>query len=650
MNSIKLYLSIIFVTISLSAFSQNDKVLMSVGDDLVTVAEFKYIYEKNNGEEANYSKESLEEYLDLYKKFKLKVQKAKELKIDTIVSLQEELFGYKRQLANSYLMEKDVTQNLIDQLYNRQKQDVRFSHILSLVPPNSTQRTIESALSRLSEARNKLNENQPWQGVVSVFSQDKNTINIGGDMGYFTAMLPNGFYEIENALYEANVGDVVGPIKSKIGYHLIKVTDKRAARREMEVAQILIRKKDNITAQDKISTVYNKLLEGMEFADAVKTYSEDTKFINAGGQLPVFGIGKYETPFEDAAFALVNDGDFSAPIETSIGWHILKKIRKHGELDYDRFKSNFLPKVKLDERFAFGKEHLLGDIRKAAFYKKNEGLLNKFVASLDDEFFTYRWKIENHAMMDNVLFSFGENYQTTLGEFAKFAKKNTRIRLRYEKDNHQISEPINALYDSFLEEKTLDFELKNLEARYPDFKSLMREYEEGILLFEVTKQAVWDRANQDSLGLQSFYEQHKSNYLSKENALVETYIISGADEKKSSKIRKYASKRGSVKAIKKYSKKGINVAVSKSELEIGLVEDIGLTMSEGNTSSLMEKDGSFTFSSVIKVNQAKPRPLADARGYVVADYQDYLEKEWVTDLEQQFSIALKEDVFSTLIR
>ena len=224
--------------------AQNDSdVLMTVGNNNVTVDEFRYIYEKNNGKNADYSKPSLDEYIDLYTKFKLKVEKAKSMKLDTIKALQKELAGYRTQLANSFLTDKEVFNKLVEEIYNRQKEDVRISHILIKVNSRGANQKKMDAEKKLINIKQQLREGKSFAALAKEYSEDRNSKDKGGDLGFITAYLPTGFYELENVMYNLSPGEVSEPIETKLGFHLVKVTEKRPARYQVEVAHIF-RKSD----------------------------------------------------------------------------------------------------------------------------------------------------------------------------------------------------------------------------------------------------------------------------------------------------------------------------------------------------------------------------------------------------------------------
>jgi len=581
--------------LGLSAQAGTD-ILMTVGDTDVSVGEFKYIYEKNNGKTADYSQASLDEYLELYGKFKLKVAKAKEMQLDTIKALQTELAGYRSQLANSYLTDKEVMGRLIDEMYERQQEDVRLSHIL-----------IKVALAK-------------------EYSQDTNSKSRGGDMGYVTASLPNGFYNLENVMYGLDVNEVSEPIQTKLGYHLVKITDKRPARGTIEVAHIFkkLNKKDR-SGQNAIKktmdSIYNALQGGADFGTLANQYSDDKTTKTKGGKLPSFGISTYDSKFEDAAFALKRTGDYTKPVLTSVGYHIIKKINKPGLPTKEELKFKFKGKAKKTDRYTDALASMIDRIKETSQFRERRNVLDKFTAGLAPEFYTYKW-IPRKEIGEEVLFSFGDANKQSIYDFAKYAKKKTRLRGQFDQDK-------------------------------PLPEGLMREYEEGILLFEATKINVWDKANTDTVGLYNFYEQNKSKYIFEQQATIGEYIVKTTDEKQIKKIMKCAKRHNAEKTMKRFNKDGVEmVEYTESKVEPGSKELIGLEFKKKSISKpiIDTKNGLSLFKKVVKIEESRRKSLAEARGYVVADYQDQLEQKWVNQLKKQYPIKVSDSVYKSLIK
>jgi peptidyl-prolyl cis-trans isomerase SurA len=642
-NKIFICVALMFLS-SIIIGQDKDEVLMKVGNSDVRVSEFKYIYEKNNGANADYSEKNVNEYLDLYIKFKLKVEKAKQLQLDTISALISELSGYRKQLASSYLIDKEVTEFLLRELYDRMKYDVEFSHIFIPVAEGATKSIREEAKSKLREIKSKIVGGMSFENAASEFSSDRTTALKGGNMGYFTAKLPSGFYELESALYKLKPGQISDIVESRIGFHLIKVTNTRPARGIMEVAHILLKQEQ----QNLADSIYNELLKGKDFDVLALNYSIDKTTAKNGGKLPPFGINTYDKTFEETAFSLGKDGAVSKPVLTKSGWHIIKRLAKPSPDSYELFVRKMKAQINKDQRFDAAKLSLISDIKKAAGYKDDRNELQRFVASLNEDFYSYKWSPDS-ALQSKMVFSLGGSNIYTIRNFADYCKKNTKTRLKYDKTK-PISETIDELFTEYVNESAMEYEEKTLEMKYGDFKSLMREYEEGILLFEATKINVWDKANQDTVGLKLYYDKNKSEYIWPEKAAIVEYKISGVDKKTAEKIYKYAVKNDVSKVEKKFNKKTKIVQVTNKEFESGAKELSGLEWKKGSVSSLLiEPSGTdFSFKKLSEIIPSKQKNLSEARGYVVADYQDYLEKEWIGQLTKEFNVEVNKEILSKL--
>ncbi len=649
-----------FALFTFSAIAQSDDpILFTVNDTPVHVSEFKYIYTKTNGKEADFSEASLKEYLDLYVNFKLKVQKAKQLRLDTIKSLQQELAGYRRQLADSYLIDKEVTDKLIREAYERTQQDVDISHIMINVPPNASPEEDLQAQNRLKEAKERLEEGASFEQIAKEYSTDKSVSKNGGHIGWVTALFPNGFYNLETAAYTAPVGKVTGPIKTDAAYHLLLVHARRPARGEIEVAHILIRNDkmpDTTEARKLIESIYDQLKDGARFEDLAKQYSHDKVTAPKGGYIGFFGINRYEQAFEDAAFALENDGDISEPVKTSIGWHIIKRISLRRGEDLRRVKGILQNKVKNDARFELAKRAMIHRIKQEGDFSDNRTTLQHFVDSLvadsAETFLSYRWRAPKTPSKE-ILCQFGEDFKVSLGEFENYCQRASRKRQQLAARG--ILAVVEELYKDFTDEQALRFEEQQLEKKYPEFKSLMREYEEGVLLFEVTKQEVWDKAARDTSGLEAFFEKNKDNYKWGERAVVSQYALSNSAKELINQIREFAKTHTPTEVLAKFNpadgdqvlsyqrrtyEKGRNETLNKMKWEVGSQSAV----------SVNKRDRSYNWMKIEEILPPAPKSLKEARGYVVADYQDYLEKKWLENLRKEFTVKVNDVAFNSLIK
>lgn len=636
----------------------DDAVLFTVNNQPVNVSEFRYIYTKTNQDKADFSEKSLREYLDLYTTFKLKVAKAREMRLDTVQALRDELEGYRRQLANSYLVDKEVTDKLVREVFERMQQDVDVSHIYLALPRDAKS---ADTLRVYNRAANMLRQIQagkvPFEQFAIDSSDDKSARENKGYLGFITAMLPDGFYAFERAVYTAKPGTVIPTvIRSGSGYHIIRVNAFRPARGKMEVAHLLLRKTGNAekdaAVRQRIDSLYTALANGGDWDALTQKFSDDKITAPKKGYLGVFGINQYQRGFEDAAFNLAKDGEISKPVETTIGWHIIKRISARPVGKFDDEKRGLTERVRRDSRSEVARQSMIARIKRDAKAQEFRDVLAKWQAQQKDTvFLTFKWK-PNPAKPQDVLMRFGKDKVYTVAEFEDYAARASRDRMRGA--GTPIGEVVDKLYKSWSEEMAIAYEESHLAEKYPDFRALMREYEEGILLFDALKRNVWDRANTDSVGLENYFNSTlKSKYNWDERARVSFYTIKSDDLKVVNEVRSYAATHSAQEVVTKFNKQeNETLTVIEKTYEKGKNKDLESLWRAAamNETKIDAGTKTATFFKVEQILPPAPKTLADARGYAVADYQDYLEKQWVEELRRQYPVKVNEDVLKSLVK
>ena len=634
---------------------QDDPVLFTVEDSDVKVSEFDYIYSKNNAGKADYSKSSVEEYLDLYINFKLKVAEARSKKIDTLDSYIKELAGYRRQLADSYIVERELAKSIAKEAYERKKQDIEIAHILIKLPRKSGKAAEKEAYAKAEAALKELKNGRSFESVVEEFSEEDKSKKRGGNAGFITAILPDGFYDLESAIYNTPLGQTSEIVRSQLGLHIVKVLSKRPARGKMTIAHILIRSKykgvDNPDALNEAKEVHKRLEKGESFESVASQFSQDNNTKLKGGLLSEFGIGRYEKGFEDAAFGLKKDGDFTGPIESRLGFHIIKRISKAEEKSFEDSQKDLIKNTKQSDRQEAGKKLLNEQIKKEAGHICFDDVMNDFIKSLDSEFYEFRWKIPE--FQDRVLCKLGDE-EFMLSDFADFCKKQGRMRMQFP-DGTPIETAVKEIYTKYTDQKAIDYQQDRLEEKYIDFRNLMREYEEGILLFEVTKEEVWDMASNDSVGIENYYAQNKEKYFWPERAEVEEYSLRTTDAELIAKILKKAGKNDADKVATSFNKED-------SKTELVMWKDKTYEKSDSDVKGIPWKGGGLsapkinnalrmtTFKRIKNIKPKEQKSLDDARGFVISDYQQVLEQKWIDTLKEKYSVEVDDKVLKQLIK
>ena len=635
-----------------NVFAQDDPTLFTVGDTEIGLEEFKYIYQKNNGKNADFSEASLKEYLDLYMTFKMKVQRARDVQLDTIPALMNELETYRKQLSNNYLTDREIMSSLTEEAYERMKNDIHISHIYVRVGEDASPKDTLEAYKKIQDFYQQLTIGKDFAALAKEVSEDESTKDNGGQIGYITALQLPGFYDLETAAYNTAEGSFSKPVRSRIGYHILFVNDVRPARGQIELAHILFRvidkDKDEATAKQRAEDAYRALQSGQAFESIAKTQSQDEKTAQKGGYIGYISIGKYESTFEEAAYSIGQDGGYSRPFRTSVGWHIVKQVSYPGVETFENVKGRLKNQIRKDTRFEIVQAALVENIKEEAAFTINQTIYDEFMNSLDESFATYQWNAPTSSSTETLYILGGKKY--TINDFNVYLKRMAGTRVRFGRDK-KPQEAGLMMFNQFVQQEALKYEENQLEDKYPDFKALMREYREGILLFEITKQEVWDKSSTDTTGLQQFYEQNKDNYKWDERAQVTIYTLNTSDAKLIRKFEKTARKKSAEAVVKKMNKNQDIVTFEVKTYEKGKNKLVDATDWEVSSLSSSQKEGEKL--KYIKIDSILPtsvKSLSEARGYIIADYQEYLEQEWVKDLKTSYPIKFNETVFKTLIK
>lgn len=660
MNKLKFLL--LFIGLGLGAFAQNeDPIVLSIDGDNYHLSEFNYIYTKNN-KKASYSKKDLDAYMELFIDYKLKVKEAKRLGYDTIPQLKGELAQYRKQLAQPFLIDKSKNEALVKEAYDRTANEVRASHLLVRIPTSANPNDTLAAYNKIMEIRKKIvDENQDFTSVAKQFSEDPSAKTNGGDLGYFTAL--QMVYPFEEAAFNTPVGEVSMPVKTQFGYHLIYVQDKRASRGKIETKHIMIVSNNEMSAEDqkkaksKIDEIYGLLEKGESFEDLAKKYSDDKQSAVKGGLLPLFGAGTRQRmvpTFEAAAFELKNDGDYSQPIQTPYGWHIIKRVRVEPVPSYDQMKKELQLKVERDVRSEVSKQAHIETLKKDYHFKEDKSLFEDLKPVLNTNVFQGKWNMPKSVNNgDKELFSFA-NVSVTLNDFITYIN-NTQRRIK----PVSIDQFIANKYLDYTNEKVLEYEDTQLENKYPEFKTQMQEYEDGILIFDIMQKQIWNKASEDTTGLKAYYESHKSDFMypvrykgtlytcnDKETA-VEVYALIKSGQS-AEDILKQVNAESELNL--KFRKSTFN---SKTTQEFIILKKKMFKKDEFKKKYKKFKVGlnkpyenskSFHIMDVEEILQPEQRQFEDSKGLVTSAYQDELQNKWLKELREKSDIKINKKV------
>lgn len=641
-NSITWILGICFLT-SVQLFAQNSKIFIDFGDEKITKADFKKVYLKNNSGEM-VSKSTVDEYLNLYINFKLKVMEAESRGLDTVSTFVNELEGYRKQLAQPYLSSDVVMEELKKEAYERLQEEVRASHILITSSPDDPAEDTLIAFKKAMKVKSLLEKGEDFTTVAKAYSEDPSVKSNGGDLGYFTAFYM--VYPFESAAYNTKEGEISQVVKTRFGYHVLKVFDKRPASGNMKAAHILISSDPELSKTDdpeaRIREIYGKLKDGESFETLARQFSDDMKSAEKGGQLPTFGIGRMVKPFEEAAFALTKDGEYSEPFQTQYGWHIVKRISKDEIGSFDEVEAELSQRVKKDSRSKLTEGALIKKIIKDYGFSEKLKERDDFYNVIDSSFFKGMWSAEKAKGLSKTMFTIG-NKSINQTDFSKYLEGITRPRKTID-----VKVLVNNEYKRFKRAQLLSYKNSKLEEEEPEFKALMEEYHDGILLFNLTDELVWSKSVEDSAGLANYYTSNKENY--KWSQRLDATVYSALNEGIVKRVKQLLDKGLSEDSIQKHvnDESQLNLKYETKKFEKGENEFVDQVNWEKGISDNIKKNNRLYFVHVKEVLAPTFKTLEDARGIIASDYQNYLEKKWIDELRNKYTFKVDQSVLSEL--
>ena len=593
----RILMSLAVLSLGLNLAAQEDKVLMTIDGQPVKASEFMYIYEKNN-QESSLEQKNIDEYLDLFINFKLKVREAEANGIDTTEAFKKELAGYRAQAIPKYMKDEAAIDSLVELSYGRIAKDRRAAHIAIQCPANADDSTVEATLAKINEARERVTtgklkvekkkvkgkwkkvesrEPEDFFAVAMEVSTDPSVQDNKGELGWITPF--RYVYPFEEAVYTTPVGEVTPVFRTAYGYHIALVEEERD-HEEVEAAHIMkmVPRGDaeaDAAAKVAIDSLYAAVKGCANFAEVAKNNSDDKGSAMRGGDLGWFGRGYMVKPFEDAAFALRDSGEVSAPFKSDYGWHFILLKGKRGIQSLAEMRDGILKKVQRDER-----------IKEAD---------------------------------------------------ASFIRKT---RAEYNLPAEMSDEEVRAYADSHLEEK------------YPDLRNLVQEYHDGILLFDISLKEVWDKASQDAEGLEAYFQAHKKEYTWSEPRF-NGWLVQCKDASTEKAVRAII-RNAERDSVESYINQRINIGDSITYVKCtrGLwtlgqnkaIDNLGFKQKKVEFKVNEELPRVFVVGKKIKA----PEEYGDERGQVTSDYQDYLESEWIKQLRAKYPVIVNEEVFNEL--
>jgi peptidyl-prolyl cis-trans isomerase SurA len=502
--------------------------LFSIAGEPVSEQEFLYVYRKNNiSRDTVQPSEDLRQYLDLYINFKLKVREAREKGLHQQPSFQEELDSYKKQLARPYLTESSVTEQLVNEAYQRLATEINASHILIAINPGAAPADTLAAWQKAQDLRQRALAGTDFGDLARRFSDDPSAQSNRGNLGYFTAL--QMVYPFENAAYTTPVGAVSAPVRTRFGYHVLKVHDKRPSQGKVKVAHLMVRTQPDMSAEEqatakaRVEALYQQLQQGESWDALVRQFSEDKSTAAKGGELQAFSTGQMIPEFEKVSFGLTEKGSIGAPVQTPYGWHIIKLLEREGLPPLEEIRGELEARVSRDSRSQLQEEALIARLKNENDFSENKAALQALMQQADSSLLQGSWNYQpSEAEGAQLLFSLTDSTYTT-ADFVAWLSEHPY--------NRQTAAPailLDRLYREWQKEEIISYEEAHLETKYEDYRMLVQEYHDGILLFQLMKENVWAKALEDTTGLQNYFTQHQDKYQWQER--IEGLVLNAANE------------------------------------------------------------------------------------------------------------------------
>lgn len=637
----KFILLLVIATIAGNVFAQNtsNDVLFTIDEVPIYANDFERVYKKNLDLVKDETQKDIDTYLELFINYKLKLNEARALGLDKKPQYTREFNSYKKQLAKNYLKDNKVTDALVKEAYHRVSNEVKARHILIRLNGNETPEDTLKIYNQLL----KLKERVSNEGFEKVQKEVHNGKTIyAEDLGYF-----GGFkmvYSFENVAFNTKAGEISNPFKTRFGYHIVEVLEKRESLGKRTVAHIMITNKDNVDAEKRIKDIYKKIQQGEDFEALAKQFSQDKSSAKNGGKLAAFGSGELSSSeFENIAFGLTTENNLSKPFKTSFGWHIVKLYNIETIPPFEKVKVELEKKVKKDSRSELINSAMATKLKNKYNVGSNKSALDYFASILTKDYYTHKWTLPANFTGNKALVKIGKK-QLKYSDFGNYLTQTQRVLMA----KLPVQNLVAKKYELFLEGELFKCQEAHLEEDNQEYAQILGEYRDGLLLFDLMETKIWSAAKNDSVGLNNFYQANKQNYVWKDR--IDAIVASSASKKEIKKVKKLLSKNTSINAIK---------AEINKEDKVNVLFTTGIMNAEHQAlpenfdfkegmSSIYNHNNSYI---VVKVNKVIPtaiKTFEESKGQASSEFQDQIEKTWIQTLRDKHKIQINQSALQML--
>ncbi|HLW32746.1 MAG TPA: peptidylprolyl isomerase [Aequorivita sp.] len=641
----------VFILTLLVAFpvvSQNKKdVLLTIDGAPVYANEFKRVYNKNLDLVQEESQKDIDGYLQLFIDYKLKTAEARAQGLDDKDVYKSELKQYRAQLSRNYLFEDKVTEEMAKEAYERGKEELNVTHILIPVDYEANAQDTLKAYNKIKSIHDRALKGEDFKELARKYSEEPGAKETGGELGYFSVF--NMVYPFETAAYNTKVGEVSDIFRTRFGYHILKVNDRRTRVPKISVSHIMISEKKGARTFDpevRIKEIAAMINQGESFESLAKQYSDDKNSAEKEGKLNPFVKGDLRSPqFEDAAYKLKTPGEISDPVKSEFGWHLIRLDEILPMETFEEQKPEIEKKLGDGERSKMVTQAVSKMIKDKYGFKAGASYLPYMLTYIPSEVMSRKWVIETPIPADEnkLLFSIGDR-KLTYNDFAKYVEGRQRTTRPYRSKELLLAD----LYEDFEDEMIKDYFRDKLEEDNEEYAAILDEYRDGLLIFDVMEQNIWEKAKNDSIGLQKFYEKNKMNYQWKKR--VDGDIFGATSQITAQQIQTMLNEGKTPEDIKTALNQNvqINVLLTQGVFEVDqeeLPKDLEMKI---GISKIYNSHDSFVVINIKEVLPPSVKPLNDVRGRVISVYQNEIEKEWMNELRSKYDVEVNKKTLRQL--
>ena len=638
MNKRNLLLLLLLATYFTGISQKKNDVLLTIDEEPVYSSEFKQVFNKNLDLVIEESQKNVDGYLGLFIDYKLKITEAYKQNLDKNETYIKEFEKYENQLSKKYIFDKRIASQLLDEAYERGKEEINADHILVLVNFNALPKDTLIAYNKIKIAYDKAVSGEDFETLVVNYSEEPGSKNTKGKLGYFTVF--GMLYPFETAAYNTEVQGISKITRTAFGYHVIKINDRRLKKPKINVSHIMIfsnKDKKVENPEERINELYAMIMQGESFENVAKQFSEDKSTGKVGGQIKTFGPGDLRAPeFEKAAYSIKNEGEILAPIKSSFGWHIIRLNEKFTIPSFEEQKPDIEKKINTGARANFVTQTISNKIIAKYGYKEGQNYSPYFNTYLTDSIYKKKWVYTPIPSEDNkVLFTIGTK-EVMYSDFAKYIRDHQRLGKKYSDKDRLLLD----MYGVFKNEALKNYYKERLELENEEYAIIVNEYRNGLLVYDVMKNNIWQAAKSDSIGLEKYYTATKDNYMWKER--VDVDIISSTNNESAKKAQELLNEGMEITKIKELlnTEGKVNVIITSGIYEIDQNElPKGLKMKTG-VSEIYKRDSSSVVVNVKEVTAPSVKEFINVRGIVLSNYQSEIEKRWMKSLRDKYKVEI----------